>query len=348
MELTQEKPAMATHQDKALAFAKVGIFLGLLSGFLWAWDGLLVEMAHGYRPFNRESSGLLFMVIAALCAGLHDLFAAFFVSAYNYRGGKLCEVGRSVVSKPGRVIILGSLIGASCGMGGYMAALQLAPAAYVMPITALYPGVAVILAVFFLKESIKPLAWAGIAVCITGAIVIGYTPADAGNALPATFTLGVIFAIVATVGWGTEGACVTSGMDFIDPVVALNIRYIISSLFYICFLLMCFFAVDFPADVPASMIVSDLLSDKGLLLMACAGVVGGITYVSWYRAMNMTGVSRAMALNISYALWAIVLSAFFTEIEITIQLISGAVCIFVGALFVIGNPKDMINLRNVD
>jgi len=348
MELIQEKPARVEPQNKALAFAKVGIIFGLLSGFLWAWDGLLVELAHGYHPFNMESAGLVFMVIAALCAGLHDFFAAIFVSAYNYKAGKLSEVGRSVVSKPGRFIILGSLIGASCGMGGYMAALQLAPAAYVMPITALYPGVAVILAVFFLKESIKPLAWAGIAVCIVGAIVIGYTPSDAGSAMTATFSLGIIFAIVATMGWGAEGVCVTSGMDFIDPVVALNIRYIISSLFYTCFLVACFFFVEFPTDASASMIASDLMSSKGLLFMACAGVVGGITYVSWYRAMNMTGVSRAMALNISYALWAIVLSALFTEIDITIQLISGAACIFVGSLFVIGNPKDMINLRNVD
>ena len=180
MELTKDNPVAAgvqsKTQDKALAFAKIGIIFGLLSGILWACDGLLVEKAQAFRPFTLETTGFLFMVMAALCAGLHDFFAALFVSAYNYRDGKLVEVPRSIVSKPGRSIIVGSIIGASCGMGGYMAALQLAPSAYVMPITALYPGVAVILAVFFLKESIKPLAWVGIGVCILGAIVIGYTP----------------------------------------------------------------------------------------------------------------------------------------------------------------------------
>jgi len=348
MELTQERPAEVGQQDKALAFAKVGIVLGLLSGFFWAWDGLLVEFAQGCRPFNIESTGILFMVIAALCAGLHDFFAAIFVSFYNHKAGKLVEVGRSVASKPGRSIILGSLVGASCGMGGYMAALQLAPSAYVMPITALYPGVAVILAVFFLKESIKPLAWFGIAVCILGAAVIGYSPSDTGGNISPMFTLGIAFAVIATIGWGTEGVCVTSGMDFIDPVVALNIRYIISSVFYFCFLTGCFLFVDFPAGTSAALILGELVTSKGLAFMVCAGTVGGITYITWYRAMNMTGVSRAMALNISYALWAIILSALFTEIEITIALIGGAACIFVGSLLVIGNPKDMINLRNVD
>jgi len=348
MELTQEKNVGIGTQDKALAFAKLGILLGLLSGFLWACDGLLVEKAQAYRPFSMETAGSLFMVIAALCAGLHDLFAAIFVSAYNYRGGKLVEVGRSIVSKPGRSIILGSIIGASCGMGGYMAALQLAPSAYVMPITALYPGVAVVLAVFFLKESIKPLAWAGIAVCILGASVIGYAPGDGSSTLPATFSLGIAFAVLATMGWGAEGVCVTSGMDFIDPVVALNIRYIVSSVLYFVFLVGCFLLMDFPSNASPARILGDLAAHRGLLFLVLAGVAGGMTYVSWYRAMNMTGVSRAMALNISYALWAIVLGALFTEIEITIQLIVGAICIFAGALCVVGNPKDMINLRNVD
>ena len=171
---------------------------------------------------------------------------------------------------------------------------------------------------------------------------------ETSSALPATFTLGIAFAILATLGWGAEGVCVTSGMDFIDPVVALNIRYVVSSILYFCFLVGCFLFMDFPPESSPSVILGDLLAHKGLLFMMLGGITGGITYVSWYRAMNMTGVSRAMALNISYALWAIVLSALFTEIEITTQLIMGAAFIFMGSLFVVGNPKDMINLRNVD
>jgi drug/metabolite transporter (DMT)-like permease len=44
-------------------------------------------------------------------------------------------------------------------------------------------------------------------------------------------------------------------------------------------------------------------------------------------------------------LWGIVLSFFFTETDITRWLIVGAGIIFAGMVLVIGNPKDMANLR---
>ena len=55
-----------------------------------------------------------------------------------------------------------------------------------------------------------------------------------------------------------------------------------------------------------------------------------------------------MALNITYALWGVVFSALFTDAEITRNLVAGAVAIFAGMCFVIGNPRDIINLRNVN
>ena len=62
--------------------------------------------------------------------------------------------------------------------------------------------------------------------------------------------------------------------------------------------------------------------------------------------MNMAGVSRAMALNITYALWGVLFGALFTDVEITRSLVIAA-AIFAGMFLVIGNPRDIINLRNV-
>ena len=41
------------------------------------------------------------------------------------------------------------------------------------------------------------------------------------------FYLGIAFAFLAAFGWAAEGVCVTSGMDFIEPAVALNIYQIV-------------------------------------------------------------------------------------------------------------------------
>lgn len=54
-----------------------------------------------------------------------------------------------------------------------------------------------------------------------------------------------------------------------------------------------------------------------------------------------------MALNITYALWGVLFGALFTDVEITRSLVIGAAAIFVGMFLVIGNPRDIINLRNV-
>lgn len=43
--------------------------------------------------------------------------------------------------------------------------------------------------------------------------------------------------------------------------------------------------------------------------------------------MNMAGVSRAMALNITYALWGVLFGALFTDVEITRSLVIGAAAI---------------------
>ena len=255
---------------------------------------------------------------------------------------------RTLRSKAGRACIWGALLGAPLGMGGYLMALSMAGPAYVLPITSLYPAVAALLALVFLKERVSLRAWGGLALCVIGAIAIGYTPPEgAGGGL---FYLGIAFAFLAAFGWAAEGVCVTSGMDFIEPAVALNVYQIVSSLLYagiIVPLALWHLSASAPGcDIPGLLVRA--FSSPGVGCFALAGVVGCISYRCWYKAMNMAGVSRAMALNITYALWGVLFGALFTDVEITRSLVIGAAAIFVGMFLVIGNPRDIINLRNVN
>ncbi|MDL2267390.1 DMT family transporter [Desulfovibrio sp. OttesenSCG-928-G15] len=333
-------PSQTVRADnRALRYARKGIFLALLSGLIFGSDGLLIEKASEISPFSDPAYWLLTPLV---CAALHDFCASVAVTAYNWRTGRLQELWRSLVSKPGRHVIAGALIGAFFGMGGYMVALQLASPAYVLPITTLYPAVAAVLAVFVLKERIPLRAWFGLCLCIIGAGAISYMPPDGqtGN----MFYWGLIFAAIAAVGWGAEGVLATSGMDFIEPVIALNIYYAISALLYVALLVPLVSLLAFPETGLATPLA--FISSKGAPFVMLAGLCGAGSYFCWYSAMSMTGVSRAMALNISYALWGILLSAIFTEVHITTTLVVGALIIFSGMFLVIGNPKDMLNLRN--
>lgn len=329
-------------ERQEVRFAKKGLALALFSGMIWSLDGLALGKGLAERPFDAPA---LWLFAPLLAAGLHDFFAACLCLAVNCAQGRGREIIRTLFSKPGRLCILGALLGSPLGMGGFLMGLSLAGPAYVLPITSLYPAIAALLALVFLKERISRRAWIGLTLCVAGAVAIGYTPPESAGG--GAFYLGIAFAFLAAFGWAAEGVCVTSGMDFIEPAVALNIYQIVSTLLYTLII------------VPAAMLHLSLggydiaglagraFTSSRLPFFAVAGVIGCITYLCWYKAMNMTGVSRAMALNITYALWGVVFSALFTDAEITRSLVIGAAAIFAGMCLVIGNPRDIVNLRNV-
>lgn len=329
-------------EQAALAYAKLGIILALLSGIVFSLNSMLVNFSKSFSPFDRAE---LFLLIPFMCVFLNDFSAGVITTCVNIKRGHFKDIGRSLASRPGRYIILGASIGAVCGMGGYMTALHLAGPAYVLPITSLYPAVAAVLAVFTIKERITPRAWGGLAMCVCGAIIIGYVTPEGDNGK--LFYLGLAFAVLAAFGWGAEGVCATSGMDFIDPLVALNIYYLISSCIYL-FLILPLVSLLILPDAGGIAVLGEFISSSGTRCMLLAGLISTISYQCWYRSMNMTGVSRSMALNITYALWGIIFASIFTTVEITNNLIIGACVILVGMFLVIGNPHDMLNLRKTD
>lgn len=137
-------------------------------------------------------------------------------------------------------------------------------------------------------------------------------------------------------------------MDFVEPGIALNIYQLTSSSIYIFIIIPLAFFFTVPTEFANIQAIFDLLTSTGIIFVICAGIVGSLSYTCWYKAMNTTGVSRAMAINITYALWGVILSAVFLDIEITINLIIGALIIFSGMVLVIGNPKDLVNLRKTN
>ena len=295
-------------EQKELRYAKKGLALALMSGMIWSSDGLILGKGLAEEPFGSPA---LWLFAPLLAAGLHDFCAACLSLAINGAQGKGREVIRTLRSKAGRACIWGALLGAPLGMGGYLMALSMAGPAYVLPITSLYPAIAALLALVFLKEHVSLRAWGGLALCVIGAIAIGYTPPEGAGG-------GLVYQIV-------------SSLLYAGIIVPLALWHLSASA---------------PGcDIPG--LLARAFSSPGGGCFALAGVVGCISYRCWYKAMNMAGVSRAMALNITYALWGVLFGALFTDVEITRSLVIGAAAIFAGMFLVIGNPRDIINLRNV-
>jgi len=317
-----------------VSFAKRGLLLALVSGILWGGNGVLLSLPFSAPVFSDER----FWLLAPLTVGaLHDTWVTLWLLAFNGATGRLRELARTLTSRSALRVALGAVFGGPMAMSAYMLGVKFAGPAYVMPITALYPAVASILAGVFLKERIRGLAWAGMALCVAGGVVIGYTPP--AGALGADFYFGIAMAVVATVGWGIEGVLATSGMDLLDPVAALNVRELTSSAVYLLAVL--------PLAGGYALIGGGLASSIGWIFPVAA-LAGSASYYCWYRAMNTTGVSRAMSLNITYSIWGILFSALLTPTQITVSLILGAALILAGMLLVVGDPRAMANLRNVN
>lgn len=334
----------ALRSEKELAFAKKGLVFGALSGFVWAVASvLLLGQGITRAPYTQPEFWILGPLLAA---GIHDFFAAITGFLINCARGQGREVWRTFVNKAGRYCLLGALFGSPLGMGGYLLGMSLAGPAYVLPITSLYPAIAAVLALFFLKERISRRAWIGLFACVVGAFIINYAPPESGPS--DYFYLGMIFACISAFGWAAEGVLVTSSMDFVEPGVALNVYQITSSFLYAFIIIPLALQFTLPEGVPAMQSLASLFDSSAVWLIAAAGVVGCVGYCLWYKALNMTGVSRAMALNITYALWGVILSAVFLDVEITVSLVLGALVIFGGMVLVIGNPKDIVNLRKLD
>lgn len=316
---------------REISHAKTGLLWGVISGATWGLDGVILGMALAMAPFTGGTS-----LYAAPLAGaaMHDGFAGFWLFLYNLFTGRWREYGRTLATKPGMIVCLASLFGGPVAMSGYMVGINMAGASYALSITAMYPAVGAILAVFLLKEKITPRVWLGIILCILGAIIVGYTPPE--GEYP-HFYLGLGLALLATFGWGMEGVLSTFGMDMVDPDIAIGIREATSFMVYLVGVL----------PVAAGLVIFwNGFKEQSMYYVALAGFLGGLSYLAWYRALNMTGVGRAMALNITYALWSVFFGWLLTDLELTKTLILGSVVITVGTLLVVANPKELIQLRN--
>ncbi|MFZ7101190.1 MAG: DMT family transporter [Peptococcaceae bacterium] len=320
-------------QRRELSFAKRGLGLGLLTGALWGLDGVLLGIVLGLIPFVN-SAGLFAAPLVAAC--LHDGFAALWIFGKNFACGKGCEYLRTLRTRPARIIVMAAIIGGPVGMSGNLLGIYFAGASYTAAITAAYPAIGALLGAVFLKEKITAKVRAGITLAIIGSFIVSYVPPATENS--PYFYLGISLAFVAAVSWAVEGVMSTYGMDMVDSDIAIGIRQATSFIFYIVCIL------PLAGREALQLLLHSLNTPSGWYL-GIIGLIGGISYLCWYRAMNMTGVTRAMGLNVTYALWSVFFGWLLNGLEITPTLITGVITISLGTILTIGNPKQIANLR---
>lgn len=263
---------------------------GILSGALWGLDTVILGLALLLAPLAGASEA---SIASAL---LHDLACTLLLLLYMGLRGRLRDTWAAVHTRAGRAVMGAALLGGPVGMSGYLIAINNIGPSYTAIISTLYPAVGAGLAALFLGERMRGRQVVALCMALVAVMVVGWS--SSGSEATGSALLGILGALACVIGWGSEAVILAWGMrdEAVDNEVALQLRQTTSALLYL--LLVAPIAGAIGLGITAGM-----SPVSGVVLLA--GLAGTVSYLFYYKAIDLIGASRGMALNISYSAWAV-------------------------------------------
>lgn len=302
---------------------------GFGAALTWAFDTVILGIALSNVVFLDTPTAIALASFTSTF--LHDGMSAIYMFIYMAVRKKLKKTWQLLTSPKGKFIVLAALIGGPFGMSGYVLAIDNIGPAYTAAISAFFPAFGSLLSVFFLKHKMKWYQWIGLFVCLAAVAVLGWTPAEG---VPGDWTLGIVGALVTVVGWGTEAVIIEWALrdSTADDECCLQIRQTTSAITYALVLL--------PLLGGWGVTVHAAASDAMPIIMA-ASLIGTISYLFYYKAIDRIGAAKSMALNITYSAWAIPISAVMLGAMPDLRGIICAFVIIAGAILAATDLKEL-------
>jgi drug/metabolite transporter (DMT)-like permease len=270
---------------------------GVFSGFAFALYGVLAGRAMELPPL--AAAGFPAAPLAA--AALNDSLSALWVFLANRRRAPGNTWKAVYTTKPGRLVILGGFLGGPLAGVLFLAAVKSAPAAYVLPVSALCPLFGCLFARLFLGQRISPKTALGMAVCVLGTVLTALSGGPERAGLPAPF----FCALGAAALWALDGVCSAYAMRTMPPGAALQIRQCVSG-----FVLL---ALVMPLLRSWPLLVKTAAAPLPAFYLFSASLFTALSYLHWYRANRLLGVAAGMSLNTTYVFWGAALSALLSR-----------------------------------
>lgn len=299
-----------------------------LSGFLWGIDTALLAVLTTFLNYNNSTNSVIFVGI--LGALLHDAVCAIFMWIYISTRKKWRKT-LEILNKPRilALIIVGSLLGGPLGMSGYVLAASNIGAGYAAAISAFYPAVGTVLSALILRERLSVAKYAAFALALIAVSALGYFSCaqDAQSCTNSNTILGLAGAILSVVGWGSEAVVCAwaTRQKSIDDEIILHIRQTTSAFAYVIIAIIATVSSVFvsstgssaesSADISTglesyiSLNTSSLQPLKIAGMAIIVGLLGVGSYLCYYRGIAKVGASRAMAANVTYAAWSMIVTA---------------------------------------
>lgn len=285
-------------------------------------------------PLFINFSGNIF-ICSLTIAFINDLFSSIWLICNLLRTKKIGKFIYIFKRKVVYFLILGSILGGPIGMAGYLLGVKYIGPSYTASFSAFYPAIGTVLSYVFLKEKIDFRMKIGVIISGVGILFLSYAPIDLE--IYPHYILGIFFSSFCVIGWALECVIASYSMRYedVEPEVAITLREVISTLFY---------GIVIIPIIKGYTLVNLIFMDKKILLLIClVALIGSLSYLFWYRAIDDIGASRGMALNITYVIWAIIFEKILIGNELNIKFIGASIIIILGVILISGKPKDIFN-----
>ena len=319
--MTMSNNALAAKQVQEKSYRKKGIFIALMSGFLYGGytafltqgmaSGIWVDYYGGTGVAAGLSAFALVYTLSAVGAAVNDICSAVWSLIYAAIIGRLGDFTRSINTKPGRILIVAAIIGGPLASTAYVIGLQMA-GSIIVPIAALNAAIGAIIGRIIYKQKLSGGMILGIVICFTAAVIIGLfgygIPKDGlagifGN-MSGEAVIGIIAAFCAALGWGIEGAVGGYACCMVDTEIAICIRQCTSGI--VNAVILCSLLAMIGGDGIGSglVLVGHALADgPSIWMFIVAGIFASWSFKFWYKGASMCGAALGMGCNGTYAFW---------------------------------------------
>lgn len=309
----------------------IGNTAGIFSGITWAMNTVLIGIALTLNPLGDP---YLAFFAPFLSNFLNDFFVFIWTTGALILRGKAKEIIPSFCSKNGVILIVAGILGGPLGMLFYILGVKYAGAAYASIISSTYPVLGAIIARIFLKEKLPIKTYLGLILIIIAIIFIGYKPGSLAVD-KSHLSLGLLFSFLSALGWGIQGVFLSWGMkkETISQHMTLVITVFSSLVVDVVIILPIIGALKYVGIT--------VFSHSGLIAFIAAAIGAFSTYL-YYVSVHKIGPSRAMGLNITYGLWAVVLQVLFMHSKMDYKLLLAAILIIIGVILGVARKKEMV------
>lgn len=289
----------------------------LLSGIFWGADTSFM----GYYFSMYSIYFMVPLLLPIFITFIHDMVSALLINISIVLTGRIKSVIKDIKKAKSKYIWFGSLLGGPIGMCSFILAIEYAGPAITAIISSIYPAVGLFFAYILLKEKRKPYQVVALFIAIAFIIALGFIDEDHTN----RSVMGIIFALVCACAWGSEAVLCSYGMKSgeISNLSAICIRQNLSMITYGTLMTLYFVFFHYGESIDFN---------SSLAYVGMAAIFGSTSYYCYYRALATIGVSRAMALNISYTAFSAIFSYLLFGIELTISQMLIGFCIVVSGL----------------